>query len=101
MASLLFSVSVALHIFLLASPVLTTPILEPDAAGTPPYTEIKPRRIGDQNDPIDAEFDVTGWPLSAEFNCYIMLCVMGGNRVLCVSNNVHAKKILRSGHTDS
>ncbi|KAM0811978.1 hypothetical protein AB5N19_14295 [Seiridium cardinale] len=81
MASLLFSVTGALIVFLLASPVLTTPILEPNAAGTSTYAAIKPRRTGDENNPIDAEFDVTGWPVSAEFNCYIMLCVEGGNRV--------------------
>lgn len=91
MTSTLSSVSKALLFLLLASPSLTTPIIEPDAAGTPTIAEIKPRATGDQNSPIDAEFDVTGWPLSAEFNCYVMLCVLGGNRVLYVRNGDYGK----------
>ncbi|KAI8627086.1 hypothetical protein F5Y19DRAFT_477975 [Xylariaceae sp. FL1651] len=34
-----------------------------------------------RNSPIDASFDISGWENIAEENCYIMLCLMGGNRV--------------------
>ncbi|KAI0156025.1 hypothetical protein BJ166DRAFT_580755 [Pestalotiopsis sp. NC0098] len=81
MSSNLISVSKALLLALLASPAFATPILEEsDVNGTPTNAAIKPRATGDQGEPIDASFDVTGWPLSAEFNCYVMLCIMGGNR---------------------
>ncbi|ETS83891.1 hypothetical protein PFICI_05767 [Pestalotiopsis fici W106-1] len=80
MPSKFSSVSKALLLFLAASPSLATPILESDTAGTPTNVDIKPRATGDQAEPIEASFDVTGWPLSAEFNCYVMLCVLGGNR---------------------
>jgi hypothetical protein len=33
------------------------------------------------SNPIDADFDITGWPNIAEENCYAMLCLLGGNRV--------------------
>lgn len=35
-----------------------------------------------RNNPIDATFDITNWEDLAEQNCQIMLCLMGGNRVL-------------------
>ncbi|KAH9894578.1 hypothetical protein F4778DRAFT_784013 [Xylariomycetidae sp. FL2044] len=38
-----------------------------------------------QNNPIDATFDVSGWPDIAEENCYVMLCVFNGQRVWHVS----------------
>lgn len=31
--------------------------------------------------PIDATFDITGWPNIAEENCFAMLCLRNGNRV--------------------
>lgn len=34
----------------------------------------------------NAVFDIDGWLNIAEINCYIMLCFMGGNRILSVAN---------------
>lgn len=92
MSSNLISVSKTLLLALLASSAFATPILEEsDVDGTPTNAAIKPRATGDQGEPIDASFDVTGWPLSAEFNCYVMLCIMGGNRNLCVYRSAYLK----------
>ena len=33
-------------------------------------------------EPIDATFDITGWESIAEQDCYVMLCLMNGRRVL-------------------
>ena len=32
--------------------------------------------------PIDVTFDISSWPDIAEENCFVMLCLMNGNRVL-------------------
>lgn len=43
------------------------------------------RAPGDsRNEPIDAHFDTDGWSTIAEQDCYIALCILGGNRVLYV-----------------
>ena len=35
------------------------------------------RAPGDsEGEAIPSEFNAEGWPISAEFNCYIMLCVL-------------------------
>lgn len=77
-----FKVS-ALKVLLLSlcGSTLATPVLQPDEPAELVETGLIKRRLGDENDPIDAEFNTAGWPLSAEFNCYIMLCVLN-KRVL-------------------
>ena len=39
------------------------------------------RAPGDQDNPVDATFDITGWPNIAEEDCFAMLCLEGGKRV--------------------
>jgi hypothetical protein len=40
------------------------------------------RAPGDtQYEPIEATFDIHDWPNIAEEDCYITLCILGGNRV--------------------
>jgi hypothetical protein len=41
--------------------------------------KVIPRDIGDENNPIPATFDVSGWQDIAEGNCYVILCDYGGN----------------------
>lgn len=43
---------------------------------------IAKRDPGSQGEPIDATFDITGWEDIAEENCRVMLCVLGGKRIL-------------------
>lgn len=45
-------------------------------------TYIMKREAGDSaSDPVNAEFDITGWENIAEEDCFVMLCLRGGNRV--------------------
>lgn len=43
---------------------------------------IKKRVLGDQNNPFPATFNIAGWPNIAEEDCYVMLCLLGGQRTL-------------------
>jgi hypothetical protein len=62
---------------LLCSATLAAPAAEPINEA-----ELVKRAPGDSAaDPIDAVFDITHWPNIAEENCYVMLCLLNGNRV--------------------
>jgi hypothetical protein len=43
--------------------------------------ELFKRTGSTQSDPTDAYFDITNWPDIAEEDCFVMLCVEGGNLV--------------------
>lgn len=47
------------------------------------YGNLTKRAPGDSMlEPIDAYFDTRDWEDIAEQDCYVMLCVLGGRRVL-------------------
>jgi hypothetical protein len=63
-------------LLLLVSAVVATPAPQPMRALTK-------RAPGDsEGEAITVNFDTSGWPGLAEENCYAMLCLMGGRRIL-------------------
>ncbi|KAI1378083.1 hypothetical protein F4677DRAFT_458789 [Hypoxylon crocopeplum] len=71
-----FFSSLQLLLLFLSSAAVAFPATQFNESSEAIETDLIKRRPGDESHPIDAEFDTTGWPLSAEFNCYIMLCVL-------------------------
>ncbi|KAI1170211.1 hypothetical protein F4777DRAFT_584136 [Nemania sp. FL0916] len=49
-----------------------------------------------KSSPVDASFDISGWENIAEENCYIMLCLMDGNRVFQRGPTAGASKSQRT-----
>ena len=68
---------------LLCSTTLAAPVAELFDEFDGPFneTELVKRNLGDQDDPIDATFNIANWPNIAEQDCYAMLCLLNANRV--------------------
>jgi hypothetical protein len=58
---------------LLCSVTFAAPVVGGDSDGTAQGTP-----GSSEDNPIDATFDITGWPDLAEENCYAMLCLGKG-----------------------
>ena len=65
---------------LLSSVTLAAPVAEPIEEIDSEPGLVK-RAGGSHGDPIDATFNIAGWPNIAEENCFVMLCMLGGERV--------------------
>lgn len=94
MATFKQSVLKKLLLALLASYAIAAPIAKEDVAAAQDEESVAKRSSGSsgnpivippsgtQSDPFDVTFNIAGWPNIAEEDCRIMLCELGGTRLL-------------------